>query len=806
MKRLLLIFALFFAFALPKIWADDSNSSEHALYCADNKTLYFTYGTLYSAGDTYTADDGTTHTITAVYTNFNQGYSYISGVSHNYLAEDGTETVGTSAITTAPWAYYTAQATTTIDFQNSFQNFTPTNLSCWFGKSNNVTEVKGGSNLNTASVTNMSQTFYFCSKLTELDVSKWDTGSVTNMSSTFNSCSKLTELDVSNWDTGSVTNMSQTFLGCSGLTELDVSKWDTGSVTDMSSTFNYCSALTGLDVSKWDTGSVTNMSSTFYSCSNLTELDVSNWDTGSVTNMSQTFYFCSKLTELDVSNWDIGSVTSMSSTFSGCSGLTELDVSKWNTGSVTNMSSTFNNCSKLTELDVSGWNTGSVTNMSSTFWNCSKLTELDVSNWDTGSVNNMSSTFSGCSGLTELAVSNWDTGRVTNMSSTFNSCSKLTELDVSNWDTGSVNNMSSTFSGCSGLTELDVSNWNTARVTNMKFTFYNCSGLTSLTFGSGFNTESISYTSNVSSMFSNDNRLRYIDFYASTDVDAITSSNYSSMFSNIPATTVVYLPAGSSEVTSQQNVVYTDGTELKCPKYYSMDKVDIEFPRTFKTNTAEYTRTMSNTYGSVVLPYAFTSNDDIQAYTLQSEKSGAMYFVDEETVPAHTPFAFKKLGNADFTMTDESGNFGIIVNATRDTQDSPYTSDYTVDITGKSTTYTWGTKGYYVQQEVSDYSDAFYIASDKFYRADGTLTMYPHRVTFHGAWQLGNGSSSNSARFYEITTGEHEIATAIEAAEVRKTEREAAAIYDAQGRRHQQLQHGMNIIRMQDGTIRKVVK
>ena len=624
MKRLLLIFALFFAFALPKIWADDSNSSEHALYCADNKTLYFTYGTLYSAGDTYTADDGTTHTITAVYTNFNQGYSYISGVSHNYLAEDGTETVGTSAITTAPWAYYTAQATTTIDFQNSFQNFTPTNLSCWFGKSNNVTEVKGGSNLNTASVT----------------------------------------------------------------------------------------------------------------------------------NMSQTFYFCSKLTELDVSNWDIGSVTSMSSTFSGCSGLTELDVSKWNTGSVTNMSSTFNNCSKLTELDVSGWNTGSVTNMSSTFWNCYKLTELDVSNWDTGS----------------------------------------------------VNNMSSTFSGCSGLTELDVSNWNTARVTNMKFTFYNCSGLTSLTFGSGFNTESISYTSNVSSMFSNDNRLRYIDFYASTDVDAITSSNYSSMFSNIPATTVVYLPAGSSEVTSQQNVVYTDGTELKCPKYYSMDKVDIEFPRTFKTNTAEYTRTMSNTYGSVVLPYAFTSNDDIQAYTLQSEKSGAMYFVDEETVPAHTPFAFKKLGNADFTMTDESGNFGIIVNATRDTQDSPYTSDYTVDITGKSTTYTWGTKGYYVQQEVSDYSDAFYIASDKFYRADGTLTMYPHRVTFHGAWQLGNGSSSNSARFYEITTGEHEIATAIEAAEVRKTEREAAAIYDAQGRRHQQLQHGMNIIRMQDGTIRKVVK
>ena len=664
---------------------------QKAIYCLDNKTLYFVYDeNTYTTGGTYTADDNSTHTITAVYENFNGGYNSFYGTlnTRTYLDIDGNEITPTSSIgwSDSPWHYCTHEATTTIDFQNSFSGFRPTSLEGWFSYSSNLTEIKGGQNLVTTDVTSMSDTFYNCSK--------------------------------------------------------------------------------------------------------LTTLDVSSWDTGNVTDLTHTFYFCQKLNSLDISNWNTANVTTLYYTFSDCTALTSLDVSNWDTANVTDMTGIFSSCSGLTSLDVSGWNTAKVTTMDYLFRNCSSLTLLDINNWNTANVTTLHYTFSGCS--------------------------KLKTLNVSGWNTANVTNMNSTFSSCSTLTSLDVSGWNTAKVTNMSNAFSGCSHLTSLTFGQNFSMEEVTSANNA---FRNCSKLRYIDFYASDDTDAITSvSRTSGMFNGIPATTVVYLPAGSSDVTTEQNVVYTDGSELKCPQYYSVDMngtayVDIELPHAFKTNRAEYTRTMSNTYGSVVLPYDFTSNENIQAYTLKAEIRGAMYFVDAATVPAHTPFAFKKIGDADFTMTDDTENFGITVEATKDTNGDPYTTECTVNITGRGTTYTWGTKGYYVDQTVSDYSDAFYIASDKFYKADGTLKMHPHRVTFHGAWLLDDGSASGTsggAKFYEMSFMDNDDETtlieAIEAADQHRTQRDAETICDMQGRPSQQLQRGVNIVRMKDGSVRKVVR
>ena len=690
---------------------------QKAIYCLDNKTLYFVYDeNTYTTGGTYTADDNSTHTITAVYENFNGGYNSFYGTlnTRTYLDIDGNEITPTSSIgwSDSPWHYCTHEATTTIDFQNSFSGFRPTSLEGWFSYSSNLTEIKGGQNLVTTDVTSMSYTFYNCSKLTTLDVSSWDTGNVTDLTHTFYFCQKLNSLDISNWNTAKVTTLYNTFSNCTALTSLDVSNWDTANVTDMNSTF--------------------------FSCSSLRSLNLSRWDTGNVTNLAQTFDGCSSLNYLTLTGWNTEKVTTLFQTFRGCRYVKKLDVSGWNTANVTNMNSTFSSCSTLTSLDVSGWNTAKVTNMSNAF------------------------------------------------------------------------------SFCSHLTSLDVSGWNTAKVTDMSGMFSGCTLLTSLTFGQNFSMEEVTSANNA---FRNCSKLRYIDFYASDDTDAITSvSRTSGMFNGIPATTVVYLPAGSSDVTTEQNVVYTDGSELKCPQYYSVDMngtayVDIELPHAFKTNRAEYTRTMSNTYGSVVLPYDFTSNENIQAYTLKAEIRGAMYFVDAATVPAHTPFAFKKIGDADFTMTDDTENFGITVEATKDTNGDPYTTECTVNITGRGTTYTWGTKGYYVDQTVSDYSDAFYIASDKFYKADGTLKMHPHRVTFHGAWLLDDGSASGTsggAKFYEMSFMDNDDETtlieAIEAADQHRTQRDAETICDMQGRPSQQLQRGVNIVRMKDGSVRKVVR
>ena len=87
----------------------------------------------------------------------------------------------------------------------------------------------------------MSRMFSACSRLTSLDVSKFDTSKVTDMSDMFYECSSLTSLDVSKFDTLQVTNMSWMFSYCSKLTQITVSnKWVIGSSTDITNMFNNC--------------------------------------------------------------------------------------------------------------------------------------------------------------------------------------------------------------------------------------------------------------------------------------------------------------------------------------------------------------------------------------------------------------------------------------------------------------------------------------------------------------------------------------------------------------------------------------
>ena len=60
--------------------------------------------------------------------------------------------------------------------------------------------------------------FYYCSSLTNLDLSSFNTSKVTNMYCMFSDCSSLTSLDLSSFDTSNVTNMDHMFWYCSKLT------------------------------------------------------------------------------------------------------------------------------------------------------------------------------------------------------------------------------------------------------------------------------------------------------------------------------------------------------------------------------------------------------------------------------------------------------------------------------------------------------------------------------------------------------------------------------------------------------------
>ena len=465
------------------------------------------------------------------------------------------------------------------------------------------------------------------------------------------------------------------------------------------------------------------------------------------------------------------------------------------------------------------------------FYYCRSLTSLDLSDFNTEKVTNMFAMFMECSSLTSLDLSNFNTANVTNMGRMFFSCNGLTSLTFGEtFNTANVTNMSDMFYRCWSLTSLDVSNFNTAKVTDMAWMFYDCSGLTSLTFGENFITASCT---NFSAMFYYCSKIRFLDFYASNDdnTHAFKEANlnrngdtYTVLFgkgsSGLPLTTVIYMPHGIKKsdytnYTDLPNLVFNDGGTLKAANYYSEDKVDIEFPREFKTTKAEYSRTMkaATQYGTVILPYEFTTNESVQAYLLRAEHTGTMWYEEVESVPAHTPFFYSKKTASDTNVNFNKtvANYGITVEATHTTSNAedgePYDAASGMD--------GWRTKGYYITETVDARSgNTYYISGDKFWRATGTLKMYPHRVTYQGQWQYDPDATEAPAMLNIITMGASEtgddlpseVSTAIEAAHLRSLQQNARDIYDAQGRRQSELKSGLNIVRMADGTTVKIVK
>ena len=219
------------------------------------------------------------------------------------------------------------------------------------------------SNFDTSQVTNMSYMFSRCSSLPSLNLSSFNTSNVTDMNGMFSSTgasasSNLTKLTTiifgDNWDASRVINMSNMFYGCDALIEIDMSNWLLNSVTNMHNMFDGCNKIKAINFGDGcNTRNVTNMSYMFQNCVQLENLNFgSSWNTSLVTNMSCMFFNCKQLTNIDLSNFDTSRVTNMGQTFCQCTSLISLNLSSWDTSKVTDMSFMFYLCNNLTNLDM----------------------------------------------------------------------------------------------------------------------------------------------------------------------------------------------------------------------------------------------------------------------------------------------------------------------------------------------------------------------------------------------------------------------------------------------------------------------
>ena len=746
-----------------------------------------------------------------------------------------------------------------VVFEASFANARPTTCYAWFKNFSELMKIEGIENLNTENVTSMAYMFSSCNKLAELDVTHFNTVNVKNMKYMFEYCKGLSSLDVTNFNTANVTNMLAMF-GRTSLTSLDVTHFNTANVKDMTSMFSGCSNLTELDLTHFNTANVTSMRDMFSSCNKLTSLDVTNFNTAKVTDMGYMFYRCYNLKEIYVSDKFVtDAVTNSYQMFVYCESLSgdiewtsdkatdktyaktgggyfrdkaydnrpyvkyadgtltfrcgykkilgeneyELNsgekLPKWNThnskiskvvfeASFANARPTscyawFQDFKNLTQIEgIENLYTANVTNMSYMFKGCSNLAVLDVTHFNTAKVTIMSYMFKGCSNLAELDVTHFNTAEVTDMSYMFYDCSNLAELDVTHFNTAKVTIMNGMFTGCSNLTELDLTHFNTANVTNMYVMFSGCKSLTTIYVSDEFVITNI--TNKTYSLF-----IDCIKLKGAIDFDA-SKTNYK--FANYKTGYFTKLVGknGDEKIGATGETLATDNLVLD-------DDKDFVAYEPFAAKAASYNRTMNagTTWATLCLPFeASLADKNFRAFKLLSADDATETVELEEietSIAAGTPVIIKMKDGAtelNFTEADKT-----IANEVK---------------TAETANGNYQLQGLYTQKIFSKDTDnnCYIVKGSKLMNPakllDKTATESVGSKPFR-AYMVDNSSApAAGARMFSISVGGS--TTAIE--QLESTADSKAEYYDLQGRRLQNLQKGINIVKRGGKTMKVIIK
>ena len=719
-----------------------------------------------------------------------------------------------------------------IVFDKSFSTYTPTSLFKFFRNLTHLETITGLEYLNTANVTDMSYMFSSCSSLTSLDVTHFNTANVTNMSSMFSSCLSLTSLDVTHFNTAKVTNMNKMFSNCSSLTSLDVTNFNTANVTDMSYMFFSCSELTSLDVTNFNTANVTNMSSMFSNCLSLTSLYLTNFNTEKVTNMSSMFFSCLSLTTIYASSKFVTPlVTNSSKMFYDCEKLKGEEVCtndkatdktyakieggyfsggiprvKYADGTLTFFLASketlgeneyeLNSGKNLPEwvkkhifgitkvvFDTSFAN-ARPTSCYMWFYLCGNLNQVEgIKNLNTKEVTDMADMFCKCRDLSSLDVSGFNTEKVTDMSEMFNECISLKLLDVAKFNTANVKSMSNMFYNCQNLASLNVTNFNTANVTNMQGMFSGCFALTSIYASDKFVTGQVTDGSN---MFSNCTNLKgFIDCKNNSDKTDHTCANYKTGYF-----TKLVGKNGDEKIGATGETLAADNLILE-------DDKDFVAYEPFAAKAASYSRKMKEgtTWATLCLPFEVSlANQNFRAFKLLSADEGTETVELEEiegSIAAGTPVIIKMKDGAtklDFTVANKE--------IAKDVQ------------TAETANGNYQLQGLYTQKEFSKDADnnCYIVKGDKLMNPakllDKTATESVGSKPFR-AYMVDNSSApAAGARMFSISVGGS--TTAIEQLET--TADSKAEYYDLQGRRLQNLQKGVNIVKRGGKTMKVIIK
>ena len=699
------------------------------------------------------------------YANYENGYFSPEGGFPAYAVFDG----GTRTLTFGRGLSKPAGA-----YDLNVENNTPG----WNAQKENIEKVVFDASFANARPTSCYYWFCGCSKLTDIEgIENLNTENVTNMNSMFDRCSALTSLDLTNFSTAKVSGMSYMFMGCIALTTIFVSdKFITDRVTDGRDMFHMCINLIGAieyDGSKSDHTYANYENGYFSPEGGFHAYAEFNNATGTLTfrrGLSKPAGAYDLNVESNLPGWDAQREKINKVVF---------DASFAN-AKPTSCYAWFSQCSNLTEIKgIENLNTQNVTNMSWMFYCCPGLTSLDVSKFDTQNVEDMSDMFSSCTVLKSLNVSNFNTQNVKNMTDMFNNCPGLTSLDVSNFNTQKVEKMNFMFSSCEGLNSLDLSKFDTQNVTNMSYMFGSCSAITTIYVSDKFVTTKVS---SGYEMFKGCTSLKgAIAEYSDSKTDHTYANYTTGYFTKLVGKNGEEKIGATGKTLATENLVLDDGKDFVAYE-------------PFAAKDASYSRNIpeGSTWGTLCLPFAIDQNQvkECKFYSLTGIDNDCITLesCEEGKIPAGTPVLFK-MNEGVKTLSISTKDASIVKEPVAGTNTD-------VNLVGSFTKI--GGNG---NQGLAEYD--YIIGKDKFWRVsdlnDGNgVGIKPMRAYIHPA-------TASQARAAMLSIGKGDGTTAIDNLNAISNDANAE-YYDANGRRTNGLQKGLNIVKRGSKTYKIMVK
>ncbi|WP_444368243.1 BspA family leucine-rich repeat surface protein [Prevotella sp.] len=418
----------------------------------------------------------------------------------------------------------------------------------------------------------------------------------------------------------------------------------------------------------------------------------------------------------------------------------------------------------------------------------------------------LSSFFEGLESLTSIiGLENLNTTHVTDMSKMFYNCCKLNSLNLSQFNTGNVEKMNEMFSYCRGLYSLDLSAFNTAKVNNMYRMFYYCFVRTIDL--SSFNTANVE---NMNEMFAGASLVVNIYTNDSFKTDKLTNSkdmfNFCTKLPNfnkdeVDATHANYGAGGYfKKIVGQKGSVTlgANGEPLAVAELtLTDDDEDFKAYESFIATSASYRRTLKEgtTWATLCLPFEVSlDGKNFRAFKLLSADDAKETVELEEietSIEAGTPVIIK-MKDGETKLKFSVANKAIAKDVqTSETADGNYQLH-----------------GLYTQKEFSKNAD------NNCYIVKGDKLMNPAKLLANTnvnkvaskpfrAYMVDNTSSAGGAKMFSIGF-DNDSTTAIDS--LNTIANDKAEYYDLQGKRLNEPQKGINIVKRGNKTMKVIIK